>query len=143
LHPGDSEQSKALAVAVEFVRQDLADGQLNQANDWPHWRDTLIFREESRAIGESMIEARGSVRTVIGYCRFMEFLDSETPSATKRWSNVLLNFLLDLEDNGKDFRQTRLKRLVVHLVSLMELLNAEPIARYLLDKRDQLAADMR
>ena len=31
----------------------LADGEINTARDWRKWRDTLVFREELRAIGES------------------------------------------------------------------------------------------
>ena len=71
LHPGNNEHSNKLESAVERIRADLADGQLNTANDWDEWRDTLIFREELRAIGESMIEARGNTRTIMGYCKYL------------------------------------------------------------------------
>jgi hypothetical protein len=135
LHSGNNELSKKLEAAVELVRADLADGQLNMADDWEEWRDTLIFREELRAIGESMIEARGDLRTIMGYCRYVDLIDSDKPSPTQNWTKVILNFLLDLESTDRDFRQTRLKRLVVHLVDLMEFLDADSIQSYLISYR--------
>jgi hypothetical protein len=90
-HSENSEYSKSLECAVEIVRGDLADGQINLADDWEEWKDNLIFREELRAIGESMIETRGSTRAVIGYCRFVELFDSKNASPTKHWSNVVAN----------------------------------------------------
>jgi hypothetical protein len=65
LHSGDSKYSRSLECAVEMIRGDLADGQINGADDWEKWKDSLIFREELRAIGESMIETRGSTRAVM------------------------------------------------------------------------------
>jgi hypothetical protein len=131
LHPGNNARALKLEDAVELVRSDLADGQLNHAEDWDKWRDTLVFREELRAIGESLIETRGLTRTVMGYGRYCEQLESTNPNAVQRWSPVVLNFFLDLEDNGKDFRQTRMKRLLIHLVNLMRLIDRNSIEHYL------------
>ena len=139
LHSGNNKRSRELERAIELVRADLADGQLNDAKDWEEWRDTLVFREELRGIGESMIEARGAMRTVIGYGRFAELFDSDEVSSTQRWARVLLNFLLDLEVERPDFRQTRLQRLVVHLVGLMVLLDKRSIETRLVEERDKLA----
>lgn len=127
LRSSSNRHSRQFERAVELIREDLADGQLNKADNWEEWRDTLVFREELRAIGESMIEAQGTTRTVIGYGRFVELLDSATPNSTQRWTHVLLNFLLDLQAERPDFRRTRLERLVVHLVGLMTLLDHESI----------------
>ena len=138
LHAGDYEHSRKLDQAIELIRSDLADGHHNKADDWLQWRDTLVFREELRAIGESMIEARGSARAVLGYGRFVELLESETVSLTRKWANVMLNFLLDLEVR-QDFRQTRLKRLLVHLVDFMMLLDQPSIEKNLLDARAKWA----
>src|SRR5262245_16550496 len=44
LHPGNKRRAKALEVAIGRVRSDLADGQINRAEDWQKWRDMLIFR---------------------------------------------------------------------------------------------------
>lgn len=132
LHPGNNRHAKALEVAVELLRSDLADGQLNQAEEWYLWRDTLVFREELRAIGESLIEVRGSARTVMGYGRYCEQLEAPAPNAVQRWSPVLFNFLLELETTGKDFREVRLKRIFIHLVGLMRLVDGKSIQPWLI-----------
>jgi hypothetical protein len=131
LQMGNNAHTLNLEQSVSLIRSDLADGQLNQAGDWEKWRDTLIFREELRAIGESLIETRGSTRTVMGYGRYCEHLEATTPNAVQRWSPVVLNFFLDLEANGKDFRQTRMKRLLVHLVDLIGAIDHSTIEPYL------------
>jgi hypothetical protein len=138
LHLGSNKHSRELERAIGLIRADLADGQLNKAADWHGWRDTLIFREELRAIGESMIESRGPTRTVMGYGRFADLFDSNGTSPTRRWSRVFLNFLLDPEA-GLDFRQTRMQRLVVHLVGLMALLDEASIENFLVEARDKWA----
>lgn len=131
LHPGDNQRSRRLEAVVHKVRGDLADGQLNTAKDWEDWRDTLIFREELRAIGESMIEMRGNARSVIGYGRYCELFDSTTPNGVSQWVKVLTNFLLDLEPTARDFRKIRLQRLFHHLVELLELLDANLVETYM------------
>jgi hypothetical protein len=131
LHPSNSIHASKLETAMGLIRSDLADGQLNRAKDWEKWRDRLIFREELRAIGESLIEARGSTRTVIGYGRYCELFESTDNNTVKRWLPVALNFLLDFEVSGMDFRKTRMKRLVVHLVDLMLLIDHNSIESFL------------
>ncbi len=131
LHPGNNAHAVKLERAVSLIRSDLADGQLNKAENWCEWRDTLVFREELRAVGESLIEIRGSTRSVMGYGRYCEQLEAATLNAVQRWSPVVLNFFLDLQPNGNDFRQTRLKRLLVHLVDLMRLIDHQAIEPYL------------
>jgi hypothetical protein len=142
LHSGRIKHSRELERAVELIRGDLADGQLNDAKNWYEWRDTLVFREELRAIGDSIIEPRGTTRTVMGYGRFAELFDATDPSPTQRWARVLLNFLLDLEMQRPDFRQTRLQRLVVHLVGLMELLDNASIEKSLIAARNKWAKQL-
>lgn len=131
LHPGRDANAAKLEKAVALIRSDLADGQLNEAVDWDKWTDTLIFREELRAIGESLIEARGSGRAVMGYGRYCEQLEAASPNAVQRWSPVVFNFLVNFSSDGKDFRQTRLKRLLVHLIELMRLIDGESIDPYM------------
>ncbi len=137
LHSGSNKHSRELEQAIGLIRSDFADGQLNTANDWLEWRDTLIFREELRAIGESMIESRGASRSVIGYGRFCELLEANDSSPTKKWSTVLLNFVLDLETQRRDFRQIRLKRLLVHLVGFLELLEGAAVEKHLVEARSK------
>jgi hypothetical protein len=50
LHSRNNRHSRELERAIELVRADLADGQLNNAEDWDAWRDTLVFREELRGM---------------------------------------------------------------------------------------------
>ncbi len=90
-----------------------------------------------------MIEIRGNTRTVMGYCRYVELFEADDPSATKKWSTVMLNFLLNLEIKRPDFRQMRLKRLVVHLVGLLKLLNADQIEDYLLQYRKRWLSEVK
>ena len=47
-----SKTSQLLEPKLLKIREDLADGQLNDAPDWPEWADALLFREEQRAVGE-------------------------------------------------------------------------------------------
>lgn len=131
LHPGNNKHAKALDVAVGRIRGDLADGQINVAEDWHEWRDTLVFREELRAIGESLIESRGNTHAVMGYGRYCEQLESGSPNVVQRWSSVVFNFYLDLETHGKDFRRVRLQRMLVHLVELMRLLEPSSVEPHL------------
>jgi len=142
LRSGDNRHSKALEYSVNFIRSTFADGQLNKATDWEEWRDTLIFREELRAIGESMHELQGNTRCIIGYGRFCERIEAETDSSLKRWLPVTLNFLLDLEANGKDFRKIRIKRLIINLIDLMVLLDEASIPKWTTEKRHALYADL-
>jgi hypothetical protein len=130
LHPGNNKQAKLLEEAVEKIRCDLADGHLNNAPDWPEWRDTLIFREELRAIGESLIESRGNIRTVMGYSRYCEYLESSSSNVVERWFSVALNFLMNLQSGGKDFRLIRLQRIFIHLLDLIRTFNEGPLDSY-------------
>jgi hypothetical protein len=52
----------------------------------------------------------------------------------------MLNFVLDPELEKPDFRQTRIKRLIFHLVGLLELLDSTPIEPYLIQARDKWRA---
>ncbi|MCA0033785.1 hypothetical protein [Mesorhizobium sp. B263B2A] len=126
--------------SLSAIRSDLADGHINTASDWDDWRDTLIFREELRAIGESMIESRGSGRSIIGYGRFVDLLNSDSANPTRSWSQVVLNFLLDLEVGGKDFRRIRLCRILCHLVDFIGLIDKRDLDERLEDARKKWSA---
>ena len=138
LHPGDNRQSLKIDQCVASIRSALADGHINTADDWDNWRDTLVFREELRAIGEVMIETRGSARNVIGYGKFCELFDSTSPSETKQWAMVAMNFFLDLETTQRDFRLTRLQLLLIHLVEFLECVSTRPVQPRLLNARERL-----
>jgi hypothetical protein len=122
LHIGKNLAVEALENCSSQIRADIADGQLNDADDWERWKDILIFREELRAIGEAMIDEKD--KTVIGYGSFCELF--EAPKAN-RWIKVATSFFLDLESTDKDFRKIRIQRLAIHLVDLIQLLDSSKL----------------
>lgn len=131
LHPGNNKHARSLESVVAHLRSDFADGQLNTATDWDQWKDTLVFREELRAIGESLIESRGSTRTVMGYGRYCECSEATTPNVVQRWAPVMFNFFLEFRADGRDFRLVRLQRLLGHLVELIRLLDKGAVESYM------------
>jgi hypothetical protein len=133
LHPQDNRKLRRLEKVVHSIRTDFADGQINTAADWEDWRDTLVFREELRAIGESLIESRGLNRSVIGYGRYCELLESSEVTQVNRWGRVLHNFFLDLQPGAKDFRRVRLERLLFHTVELLRLLRSQSVEGYMVE----------
>ena len=122
LETDDSSSKRPGALAIYAIRSDLADGQLNKAPDWQTWHDMLLFREEQRAIGESMIILSDGARTVMGYAEFSNvFFDNSNINQAK-WLHIAATFLLDPKPS-KDFRKIRMQRLLVHLVELANVLS--------------------
>jgi hypothetical protein len=112
---------------VHKLRSCMADGHLNDAQDWEEWEDSLIFREEQRAIGETMIDAKGNV---LGYSAFCEKFQPKSPIIPDPWMRVATSFLLDLQGTkpaGKDFRRARCMLLVRHGISLIECLDSRRV----------------
>lgn len=135
LEPDERSSAGEVEGAIFAIRSDLADGQLNDATDWASWHDALIFREEQRAIGESMIVTVGQTRTIMGYAEFSESFPGGGQSSRERWLTRAAALFLDLEP-VKDFRQVRMQRLVVHLANLVELLAPNRVRQ---DHRDSRA----
>jgi hypothetical protein len=121
LEPDARSSARSVEHAIFAIRADFADGQLNKSTDWASWHDALIFREEQRAVGESMIVTVGQSRAIMGYAEFAESFPGSGGTARERWFERAAAFLLDPKP-VKDFRLVRLQRLVVHLVNLAELL---------------------
>jgi hypothetical protein len=122
LDTDDASGGRRVDQAIYAVRSDLADGQLNKARDWQRWHDVLVFREEQRAIGESMIVNVGGARTVMGYAEFCDLFTATSSSSRGQWLRTAATFLLDHRPI-KDFRHTRMQRLIVHLVELVDVLS--------------------
>lgn len=120
LDTNDGTSERPVDRAIQAVRSDLADGQLNKAEDWETWRDMLLFREEQRAIGESMIVSTGGARTVMGYAEFCESFPGDANTSRAKWLSAAGRFLVDVQA-AKDFRQTRMQRMIVHLVELVDV----------------------
>ena len=122
LESGKSAKNRALERKLNLIRSDLADGQLNTAEDWIRWHDRLIFREEQRAIGEKMIIRKNGNISVMGYAEFCEKLDIPIENRD-HWLQIAISFFVDPSSVNKDFHLIRLKRLIVHLVELMNELD--------------------
>jgi hypothetical protein len=119
LEVAQKRSSQALEEQIRNIRADMADGHLNTAEDWADWRDALIFREEQRALGDTMIVVSGGVRTVMGYGAFVTALEDVSSSAY-RWTRVAVSFLADPGRVERDFRLERYRRLLVHLFALAQ-----------------------
>lgn len=135
LDSGHHDRNAAADAAVGQIRADLADGHLNEAKDWEKWHDLLLFREEQRAIGERMIAQGSSGRVVLGYAEFSDAFD-DSASERHRWLRIACKFFVDLEAS-RDFRETRLRRLLIHLVDLVEALDPARLRPHHLESRDR------
>lgn len=110
------------------IRSALADGWLNQHEDWREWRDCLIFREELRAIGHRT-SAENDTLGVLDFGSFTASLENDPDGqASAKWFVQAALFYENLE-RPKDFRLVRMKMLVVYLSDLMELLQPGRIPR--------------
>jgi hypothetical protein len=106
---------------LQAIRSDLADGQLNTATDRDLWTDRLIFREEQRAIGESMITG-DTTRVVMGYAAFRALFHRAESDDQLWWLRAAQGFFIDPEAT-RDFRRTRLELMRDHLDRTTSLLD--------------------
>lgn len=136
LDSGRSGVNRQLESCITAIRSDLADGQLNMATDWYRWMDGVIFREEQRAIGETMIVRSGGVGMVMGYGQFCELLQKASSEQPNPWFRQAMSLVTGLGRGGKDFRLIRLKRLVVHLVDLIQSLQPTSVSQHMADRRE-------
>jgi hypothetical protein len=123
-------KNRVLSEQVGHARADLADGHLNTRKNWHLWHDTLLFREEQRAVGEAMLEGEGEDRRVIGYGRFCE-LFAQPEDARGRWFHVALNFLIDPDRGSLDFQTIRVQRLAIHATDLADTLYPGRVSEWL------------
>ncbi len=115
-------KSSTMISLIADIREAVADGQINDNDDWHLWTDTLIFREELRAIGEGMIETNKDQRTIIGYGKFKTLISQFEKSKEPIWLNPAINFFTDLQTE-KDFRLERFKRITNSLITLIKFLD--------------------
>jgi hypothetical protein len=120
LDSGQERTNMALEQALEKIRGDLADGQLNDAEDFMRWSDRLIFREEQRAIGESMI-IRDPNPVIMGYAKFHALFERASADDELWWLRLARNFLLDPEAE-RDFRRRRVELMRDHLGSAIAVM---------------------
>ena len=132
LNSGRAKHTKRLGELVEAIREDFADGQINK--DWFDSIDGLIFREEQRAIGETMITQKGDKRLVVGYGEFSAILEDRHGGG--KWLDAGIRFIDRIGAHSNDFRTTRIKRLFIHLIDLIDTLDAARVWPNHRERRD-------
>lgn len=124
LDSGHSQTNSAISECLRKLRGALADGHLSEnLPDWKEWRDYLIFREEQRAVGESLINKEADPRRIEGYGYFL----SDYAKQNSRWHICIAGFFEDLGQQEKDYRVVRCKLLVLALGELLILTNSQLI----------------
>lgn len=141
LNSGHDDLNRRLDSCILNIRDDIAQGGLNEANDWHNWTDILVFREEQRAIGEMMIVTDDKTKVVMGYGKFSALFNSSSKSDQSPWIQVATSFFLDPK-NKKDFRLIRIKRMIVHLVELIELLDKSEVPAQMEKWRSKYKSDV-
>lgn len=137
---GSRDESRNLEKFIDYIRSDIADGQLNECDSLDEWKDVIIFREEQRAIAHRMISPDGSA--LIDFGTFCEIIDSnQAGQSSRRWLLLAVRFFADLGVD-RDFRRTRMKRLNVHLNGLRTLLQPGSVRPDHIDGTAQLAAEL-
>lgn len=120
LEANEGEPIRRVDKAIRAISADLADSDLNTAEDSSTWHDQVLFREEQRAVGESIIISSDGLRSVMGYAQFRSLYPDDVLSDQAKWIRAAATCILDPRSK-KDFRQTRMQRLIVHLVDLAEV----------------------
>jgi hypothetical protein len=139
LDSGKSRINRKLDLCIANIRSDLADGFLNDSEDWQSWADVYIFREEQRAIGELMIQTSNDTKCVLGYGAFCQLLLDSKNDPKKQWLDVAANFIVDLDTGTteKNFRYVRWLLLITHIIDLIEVLDERRVTEKLLAVRRQ------
>lgn len=121
--------SKKFNLYIEKFQSALADGFLNEHNNWDSWRDCLLFREELKAIGQSMI-LQGERLEIIDYGSFVDAIETDPEGAGRaRWFIQAASFYEDLRCEDPDFRVIRIRMMVVHLTGLLNFLQPGRVPR--------------
>ncbi|MDP1701507.1 MAG: hypothetical protein Q8L53_11205 [Aestuariivirga sp.] len=129
LASGDSGKDQKINVCISRFRSAISDGHLNSFENWKDWIDHLVFREELRAVGESMVRSASSSYQVMGYADFEKVLE-DPKSDGHRWLSSTIHFFADAKTQ-KDFRRVRFCLMLVRLCDLLELLTERPLSDWL------------
>lgn len=115
------DRNHRLEACLNDIRCALADGWINQHDNWRDWGDCMIFREELRAIGHRMATPDQRL-CVMDFGTFSEILERDPDgNGDGKWFVQAAHFFENLK-RVEDFRIVRMKMLVAHLTALMELL---------------------
>jgi hypothetical protein len=122
LSGSNSKTNKKLENCLLNIRSVFADGHLIEEPNWHEWKDSLIFREEQRAIGESMITLSINTKTIVGFAKFKQLFQDCVDNGANDWLIPAINFFIDL-DVKKDFRKKRYFLLIGYFKELLETLD--------------------
>jgi len=64
LDTGQIDRNRQLDACLRNIQCALADGWINQHDDWREWKDCLLYREEQRAIGSAMAVPGDALRVL-------------------------------------------------------------------------------
>lgn len=122
LNSSNNRKNRKLEKCFQNIRSVFADGQLNKEKNWTQWVDFLIFREEQRAIGESMIVINDKIKSIMGFVKFKLLIKQFAETGESDWLMPAFNFFLN-PSTEKDFRKTRYLLLLSHFQELLEILD--------------------
>lgn len=122
------DKNRDLETCLNNIRGALADGWINEHDNWRDWQDCIIYREELRAVGHAMLTAEGQIG-VLDFGSFTALLESDPDGGAEAKWLVQAALFYDKLRRSNDFRLLRMKILVVYLTDLMELLQPGRIPR--------------
>jgi len=132
LDSGHDQTNLRLEKCLDSIRDDLSEGELNQAEDRIEWQEGLLFKEEQRAIGHAMICETKQGRTIMDYASFCTLIDATSGTVKSPWVESVQHFFCDRQPHAKDdFRKIRFSLLIKHLVKLVELLDNKRVSEEL------------
>ncbi|HWZ03646.1 MAG TPA: hypothetical protein VNX40_08525 [Mucilaginibacter sp.] len=130
-------QNLQSSAFLDDLRSAIADGQLNNGPKWRELKDSLIFREELRSIGEGMIETVNNQRTIIGYGKFQGLLGDFETNAKNLWLRPAINFFTYYLPEEEDFRHHRLELIKSALHNYIKTLDEEFYEAFVVKKKQR------
>ncbi len=138
LDAGQHRKNKTLDKCLHDAQAALADGTLNEHEDWSEWTDRLLFREEQRAIGEAMIRGTSPDRSVMGYGAFTSAIVDNDPLFARAVRPVLA--FVTNATSERDFRKVRFREFVLHLIELIEELDGSRLPEHMREWKTNVLA---
>ena len=126
---GHRSSRSRVADTVEGIKCVVGDWTLHDSQHRLAIQDQVIFREEQRAIGQSMIVRDGDGKSIMNYDRFTEVLacDSGEDALKRSWIIRAGRLLWNPRDPSDDFRYCRIALLACLLVDLIENLDKQEV----------------
>lgn len=135
LASGNTKKDERIWKCIENIRIAVSDGHLNTYANRKEWKDHLVYREELRAIGESMVRLATSDYQIMGYADFEHAFQPKN-GVTSRWILSSPDFFADPAVH-QDFRRIRHCLVLIALCELIELLSEKQLEAWLSEGRDR------